>query len=279
VGNPTSPPVGTSTLIPSKLPYGTAAFQAQGAQPGVQARTVGYGLRMRYIGPELARSGQIIGVRHPDNETLVGLSSAQCRSYQTAKTCSNKRQWIYASYRPVRPNEYEFSADACSASDSNNYKHSLGFLVTGTTDTSGSPGPAPFEFEIVQYVEFIGNVDNVTRSHTDVAGMSHIRNSIPVKSVTDNLTKMAAQVSQQVQHSMKEALPLALPAAAAYGAHSLMSGGTAAAEEVTERALVPYVGEAAEAAGASGFFSSIEAAAPSVLAGMEEFAPLLLAAL
>jgi hypothetical protein len=266
--------------VPTKLPYPTASFEANTTQPGVQARTVGYGIRTRYIGPELARSGQIIGIRHPDNETLVGLSSSQCRSYQTAKTFSNKRQWVYASYRPVRPNEYEFSADPCTASDGNNYKFPLGVLITGTTDTSGAPGPAPFEFEIVQYVEFIGNVDNITRSHTDVAGMSHIRNSIPVKSVTDNLTRMAAQVTQKVQHSMKEALPLALPAAAAYGAHSLMSGGAPAVEEeVAERALVPYVGEAAEAAGSTGFLSSIEGIGSTALAGMEEFAPLLLAAL
>ena len=172
--------VDTTSFVQTKLPYIEAEFEATSQVPGVQARTVGVGLRIRYIGPELARAGQITAVRHPDNETLVNLTYQQIKQYRTAKTYPNERQWVYVLYRPVRPDEYHFSPNAGTPSDGNNFRWETAFTVEGTTNTSGAPGPASFEWEVIRHVEFIGSIDNVTRTHVDLMGMSHVRNALPI---------------------------------------------------------------------------------------------------
>lgn len=262
------PAVGTSNAPQPKIPYSNADFADAIPTPGVQARTVGVGLRIRYIGPELARSGQIAGIRHPDNETLVGLSYQDIKSYSTAKTYQNNRSWQYVMWRPSRPDEYHFSVNSCTPSDGINYTWSMGFIINGTTDTSGSPGPAAFEWETMRYVEYIGNIDNVTRSHVDLVGMSHIRNALPDKSTTDKPHHTFAHVLKQVEDSIGESLPAAAGGALAY---KQMGLGAASAEEGifsqianAARSVASKVGEAAEA-----FIPELET-------GGEFLAPLLL---
>lgn len=202
IADPAAPPAGVNNALAAKIPYANADFNGVNAK--VKARVVGVGLRIRYIGPELARSGQIIGLRNPDNRTLVALSRAEFRSFETSKTFSNKKQWIYALYRPVEPNDYEYSpvSDRNSENASGFLSYSLGMYVTDTTDSTGSPGPAPFEWEIIQYVEYIGNIDNITRSHVDTQGMAHIRNSLPTKSVTDSMTKHVKKIASSLYDSI-----------------------------------------------------------------------------
>jgi hypothetical protein len=276
IGDPVLPSANVAQIFQTKIPYPASAFHVADPSSGVQARTVGFGLRVRYIGPEMARSGQIIAIRQPDNETLVARTFVTCRSYETAKTFNNKRQWVYVTYRPVKPNEYEFSADASTPSDSTNFKFPLVIAITGTTNTSGAPGPAPFEGEVVSYVEYVGNIDAITHSHTDINGMSHIRNALPVKSAHDNPLAHAHKVISSVKSSLMAAAPVI--GGGALAAHAMFGGsGSAASTVMSEsRALVPYTGEAA--AGES-FFASLpglaETAGASVLAGVEELAPLL----
>ena len=62
--------VNTATFTINKIPYSNTQFEANGSNPGVQARRVSQCLRIRYLGPKLSQSGQIVGLRHPDNETL-----------------------------------------------------------------------------------------------------------------------------------------------------------------------------------------------------------------
>lgn len=192
VGSPIiSPAVVTPNLAvitPTKLPFPSSAYQTF-VSNGVQARVVGTGLRIRYIGSEMARSGQIVALRHLDNETLAGLNANSMRADSTAKTMQNDREWHYVVYRPTKPTDYEFSPYPCVDSEgpATNYKYPLGFLIEGTTNTTGGVGAAPFEFELIQYVEYIGEIGNLTSSHVDVVGMSDVRNSMPDKSAYDNV--------------------------------------------------------------------------------------------
>ncbi len=236
-------PLGTPNVgfvTQPKLPYASADFQATGSTPGVQARTVAVGMRIRYIGPEIARSGQIVGIRHPDNETLVNLSYTNILSYSTSKTYKNDRRWTYVMWRPVRPEEYHFSADPETASDGVNYKWETGFTITGTTNSSGTPGPAPFEAEVIRYVEYIGNIDNVTKSHVDIVGMSHIRNSLPVKSTTQKPGKMLQHAVKHIEDSIGESLPAA--AAGALGYKHLFSSEAASAEAAEGSSILDVLG-------------------------------------
>jgi len=266
--------VGTGKATQPKLPYTAAQFEAAGATPGVQARTVAVGLRIRYIGPQSSMSGQITGLRHPDNETLVNLQYNDIRSYTTAKTFRNHRDWIYALWRPVRPDEYHFSKDASTASDGSNFKWETGFTIAGTTDINGAPSPAPFEYEVIRFVEFIGNIDNVTRSHVDLQGMSHIRNSMPQSSTTSLPHKYLAHMAKNLEES---AVEFGLPAGMGAAAYKMIGGGTAeAAETAASTGIMDTILGAAATAGASateflsglglgGLATAAEAAAPLLL--------------
>lgn len=191
----------------AKLPYTSNQFFATTTDPGIEARVVGAGLRVRYIGSEMARSGQIAALRHPDNESLVGFDDRRFRSYENCKVFPNNREWSYVVYRPAKPNEYEYSRDPHSPGDSNNYKWCLGFHIAGTTSSTGSSGPAPFEFQFVQFIEYLGKIDAVTRSHVDVTGLSHVRNSIPDSSAYQQPGKMLGKTVDKLRASMAETLP------------------------------------------------------------------------
>jgi len=243
VGDPAVLPAGVTNTTPSKIPYASAAFGAN-----LRARTVGVGLRIRYIGPELARSGQIIGLRKPDNTSCVGSAPAALRTYEEAKTFSNKKQWMYALYRPVEPEDYEFSPFG-GANAGGTVAYPIVFWVGDTTNSGGTPGPAPFEFEIIQYIEYIGDIDNVTASHVDVSGMAHIRNSLPVKSVTDNMGAMVRNVTGKISRSINANLPqiikTAAPAIGGAMAYKTFGGEALAPEVESSYPLIEEIEEGA----------------------------------
>lgn len=217
---PTSGAAGTFGVSQTKLPYTELQFQANGASPGVQARTVATALRIRYIGSEYTRSGQIVGIRHPDNETLRSLTFDDVKSFSTAKTFSNTKTWHYVMWRPGSPADYHFSPNPSDNDDGNatSSKLPLGFTVAGTMNSAGNPGPAPFEWELIRYVEYVGNIDNVTKSHVDINGMSHVRNSLPTKSTTNNPRGHFAKAIKTVEDSIGESLPAIGGGALAYKA-------------------------------------------------------------
>jgi len=260
----------TGLLSEGKLPYASAQFKATTNNPGVLARTVAIGLRIRYIGAELARSGQITGLRHPDNLTLVGTTFDEAKSFSTAKTYHNKRQWIYAIWRPVRPTEYEFSQNPSWTEEHASAHPSLGFALQGTTGSSGSPGPAPFEFEIIRYVEYIGNIDNISPSHVDLNGMSHVRNSIPAKSTTQQPHKTLLKAVNMIEEHAKEILP-------AMGAGGLLASAARTGASSSSGGFLTGMIESLETAAGSAF-NSISSFLPGMatMGEVAEAAPLLL---
>jgi hypothetical protein len=133
-------------------------------------------------------------------------------------------------WRPTSPDDYEFSEFGAGSSGAVVLaawpKYETGFGIIGTTGGSGSPGPASFEWEHIRYVEYIGNIDNITHSHVDVVGMSHIRNSLPSSSSTDNAHQHLSKAVKEVEDSIGESLP-----AAAGGAMAYKHFATGAAEE------------------------------------------------
>jgi len=256
--------VGVIDALQTKLPYSATDFATSGTDPAVEARTVAVGVRIRYLGTELARSGQITAVRHPDNSSLINIPYSQMKSFSTAKTYTNGRQWIYLMYRPVKPREYEFSPNYSTASngDPPGPTKEMGFAIEGTSTPSGALGPAPFEFEMVRYVEYVGNIDNITATHVDIQGMSHVRNSMPTKSSTDKPHQRFAKVVKHIEDSIGESIPAA--AAGALGYKSIVAPAAEAAEgESLFSTLAGYLPD----------FSSL---AEGVLPAVEEAAPLAL---
>jgi hypothetical protein len=194
-----------------KLPYPTSVFEAVVGTGGVQARIVGAGLRIRFIGPELARGGQIMALRHPNSNTLHGLTQAQLLSYGNTKVYPVDREWTYVNYNPVRPNQYKYSGTAASSDPSSAQEWDMGFLITGTTTSTGAPGPAPFEWEYVTFIEYVGRIDNITRTHVDVQAMSMIRNSTETHPSTRNpKRRLLKSLTMIGSDHLKDAAPNAI---------------------------------------------------------------------
>lgn len=217
----TLPPAGTTTIVQPKVPYTALSFANAGADPGVQARTVASALRIRYTGPALYKSGQIFALRQPDNQSLVNRTFSEVLSYSTCKTYRNKGEWITVMWRPTAPTDYEFSEFAngpggLAVTPTAYPKYEMGFGIAGTTGSAGTPGPASFEFEHIRYVEYIGNIDNISRTHVDVVGMSHVRNAMEDKSSTDNSHSHFASAVKRVEDSIGESLPAAVGGGMAY---------------------------------------------------------------
>lgn len=205
---------GIATAREAKIPYASTQFEASTQTPGVQGRIVGCGMRIRYAGTELNRGGTVNAIRHPDNQTLVGLVSDDIRSYETCAVFPVSREWQTICYRPVRPDEFEYSPYPVGSFPANPTTPGagaqlfpMGFVINGTSAASGSVA-APFEAEFVKFIEYIGNVDNVTRTHTDVSSMSLIRNILPTKSAHRDMHKeLGNALARAGTYALKQAPP------------------------------------------------------------------------
>lgn len=204
---------GVNTAQYTKLPYSSTAFAAS-TSDGIRGRVVALGLRIRDIGPSLYAGGKIIALRHPENRDMSGLTVDDILSYEESRTYPVTKDWTYLNYRPVRPEEYQYSENG--PTDAGNLFGHMGFFITGTQNASGV-GPRSFEAQVCVFMEYLGKIDNITRTHADVVGMSQIRNAAPVTSSTrnpgkqlydtlvrvgQNSRKTEAPVIQQARHEM-----------------------------------------------------------------------------
>lgn len=196
----------------AKLPYPNTVFQNAVANPGVMARVVGTAIRARYIGPELARGGQFVAFRHPDGYNITGLTIDQWKAYMKCKTFPVDREWVYVHYAPIRPGDYQYSPNGATNADTplSDFKFNMGIAVINTTTSSGTPGPAPFEFEWVQIIEYIGQIDNISRTHVDLEAMSQIRNVTEQKAATIHPHKNTAKALYEIGYNMKTNLSPAM---------------------------------------------------------------------
>jgi len=139
---------------------------------GVQYRVVGCGLRVRYDGNELNRGGRIIPFRHPQNRPYAGYSSSNVLSYNEVFTLECDRKWHEVTYIPVSATDYLYTSTAPVAAPTVAPAGSIGFICTN----SGAETATTFEWEAVFHYEYTGTVEDLTASHSDVPGMSAIRN-------------------------------------------------------------------------------------------------------
>lgn len=136
------------------------------------SRTVAAGLRVRYIGTELDMNGTIVSVQSSslNHSTLYGLSYNDLASRPDVTVNHVSRKWTTISYKPISTAEDAWGEFATSGIDD------YDMIIAWSTDTTKSK---LFEWEYVKYVEYIPRADravsNTTRSHSDVEGVSAIR--------------------------------------------------------------------------------------------------------
>lgn len=184
-----------NNTILAKVPYSASEFGGD----AIQARTVGFGLRIRYMGPELYMGGQVVALRIPDNGDALGKTTNNLYSYSQAKTFPVTRDWISVMYKPAKPSEFEYGSLAGSPSSPS----SLVIAINGTTGVTNLS--ATFEFELITHLEFIGEVDALTLSHSNINDMSLIRNATMVDRPTtkphNKVVKALMSIGNDVLHS------------------------------------------------------------------------------
>jgi uncharacterized protein YeaC (DUF1315 family) len=164
----TNATTGVTAGANAQAPYTSA--QVGVGQGNVQYRIVGVGLRIRYTGTELNRGGRIIPFRHPQNAPFAGYTVSSVLGFNQVGTSVVDRRWHCVAYIPIDSSDYEYKTTTVAGSVTN--IGCIGFITTN----SGGTTPTQYEWEVVSYVEYTGTVDNVTPSHSDIGGMSAIRN-------------------------------------------------------------------------------------------------------
>jgi len=161
----------TNNLIQTGFGFGfltacPSGFPTNGTQGHNFAfRCVALGIRVRYIGTELQRGGQIIPIV---GRSLQGSTYNQILADPLTSPTPVDRKWHGCFYRPTD-------------STDTNYRTSINGIGQDTRIAlclSSTPGNN-FEFEVTSYFECIphldAKVDSTTASHSDSTGYSFIR--------------------------------------------------------------------------------------------------------
>lgn len=134
-------------------------------------RPVCLGLRVRYIGTELNRSGRI--VPFTANYSLIGSSLHAAATVGTVQTQPVDRKWHGTYWRPSNSSDYDYKNVCVGISDPR-----VGIWVSGVPGTGDV-----FEYEATAYYECQGIVGvqqftDTTRSHSDPVGLGMIRDFV-----------------------------------------------------------------------------------------------------
>jgi hypothetical protein len=208
--------VGTA-FVTSNSPFTDAAY---GANPASNAfRVVSAGIRVRYIGTELNRGGQIIALADPTGAPMSGLTAAQMLAEPTARKFPVIRSWTTVLWRPTSVQDRNWDTDP-GAYDSIGAFGTIGIMVI-------SPGAveADYEFEVAAVYEVNGrNVRGQTVTPVDTVGQEAVYSA--------SLTSSSIMPHQENQ----EASAIKFLQEAAHGIGKLNSYMTSAAEVVDKGA-------------------------------------------
>lgn len=174
-------------------PYSIASLAAGNYTSG---RLVSAELRLRYIGTELNKGGEIIGLQQPTHESIVGITTSAMLAHSSANryNVNLTNDWYRLAYRPADNDDlfYLFGSNGSTAFNGTYnaagtqagqgiiYNDSLPFCavyITGPSTTISNS----FEFEVWAVVEFTGqNVPGRTINHPDVQGYQCVISSLAV---------------------------------------------------------------------------------------------------
>jgi hypothetical protein len=190
----------------SGLPYTKANFTSgnEFLTGGVHGRIVSFGVRWRYIGTELQRSGRVYSLVHPDHDNLYGASFTSLGAYKECLTTQCSRQWTEQVVFSNTSTEVDYPINNLTFANSvanvaaqeelvTTYPLSSMQFLTNATAAPYTPtsvvGGAPmcivfdgtagnqYEFEVVAHVEYVGSITQsmLTKSHADPVGFSVVQ--------------------------------------------------------------------------------------------------------
>jgi hypothetical protein len=187
------PTTGVTQTAVGQFPYDNSSF-------GIDlraGRTVGCGVRVRYTGTELNRSGRAILVRLMS--TAASLSSATVADLlerSDIPSIAINREWINVCYLPTTESDYEYgygngeiTVDLEGAT--------LGIVVDGAVAGNG------FEYEIYWHKEYKNNgpygLIGATPSHSDIVGLSAVRNTVQTNVPVQQPKVVARETRQRIK--------------------------------------------------------------------------------
>jgi len=150
-----------------------AAAQVGVADTQLEYKLVSAGLKIRYIGTELERGGQLIGLQDQNHKSMEGRSLASVSGEETSKRFPIDRKWKRVLFRPIDDDDLDFQNQlhvyTPAATDPTFY---MGFIVQAP-DASTS---ISFEFEAYANFEVMGRiVRGATKSHVDPVGAGAVQ--------------------------------------------------------------------------------------------------------
>jgi len=147
---------------------------------GIKYRVVCAGMRIRYVGSELARGGIIHAIEHPNHESLDQLAPEDLAKFESHFRCAVTREWCTLVYTPVSTSELEYSFDYISNGvppddtvfGDGAWNHYMGFLIEGLPTNT-------MEFEVVTLFEVIGSqVRDQLQATADISGFQAVVNKV-----------------------------------------------------------------------------------------------------
>lgn len=144
-------------------------------------RVVAAAVRARYIGTQLNMSGLSVSVFGAALDDLLGGHGfTHIASRIDTKVKDFNRKWNGAFWKPCFQDAYDYNDGVWDATNANNMR--LAVFVNGVAGQ-------PFEWEVITFCELLpsgGNlVENVTASHSDILGLSDVRDYLGQLSSSD----------------------------------------------------------------------------------------------
>jgi len=162
-----------------------------------QCRVVSSGVRIRYIGTELNRGGQIVGLIEPTHDSLGGAVFADVNAQERSRLIPVlDRNWVTLTYFPVQKRESDFQTDVDPAT-----RPLPAWFMAFAVNAASAGTPLTYEYEHFTNLEYTGrSVRGLTPSHVDYVGYS----AVHAVSQTSNIDRPTIQPAQRREETFLE---------------------------------------------------------------------------
>jgi hypothetical protein len=162
--------------------FASAQFANVLGAPGLQFRTVGFALRVRYIGTQLNMRGSLCTIQTPDHEDLQGQFGTNYRNYDQAMQFPVTKEWVTQTWSPCDSDEVDLQILTPVTATAGNpppnagqVSYPIGAIFTYSVGTENFA----FEYEVVAIHEVCGRAARgATKTTTDPVGFEAILSSI-----------------------------------------------------------------------------------------------------
>jgi hypothetical protein len=172
------------------------------------------GVRIKYIGTELERGGNITTLNHPDGYPLAGMNDSDMLRFDQAKQYSVTRKWTKVVWTPVIDDECEFEySDAIPAYDDPASGFSLGIFIRAPSATASA-----YAFECVAVYEYLGmSARGATYNPLDTVGVDAVRAAVSDKTPVSSFTELKNRAMGYLASASDAAAPIIGPAVSLAG--------------------------------------------------------------